>query len=179
VSATQLVEWDRATLSARAEQVLDVYAEAMQVPRAAASSRRSVLDSHLERDGLRAVAALDGDRLIGIGYGYHGAPGQWWHDHVRSALTADVTASWLDGAFEVCELHVRPAVQGAGLGRAVLSQLLAGTGARTALLTTPDHETRARTFYRAGGWVDLARELRFPGDPRTFAVLGLQLAPRS
>ena len=43
------------------------------------------------------------------------------------------------------------------------------------MLTTPEGETRARRFYRAGGWVDLARDLRFPGDPRLFAVLGLDL----
>jgi hypothetical protein len=43
------------------------------------------------------------------------------------------------------------------------------------VLTTPDSETRARRFYRAGGWVDLRRQLRFPGDPRVFAVLGLRL----
>jgi len=178
VSGTQLVEWDRATLCARAEQVLDVYAEAMAVPRAAARSRRAVLAGHLDRDGLRAVAALHSDRLVGIGYGYRGAPGQWWHDNVRVALSEQAALTWLDGAFEVCELHVRPDVQGVGLGRAVLAQLLAGTDAPTALLTTPDLETRARAFYRAGGWVDLARELRFPGDPRAFAVLGLQLASR-
>ena len=176
MSGSQLVEWDRAALSTGTEQVLDVYAEAMQVPRAAARSRRSVLAAHLDRDGLRAVAALRGAELVGIGYGYRGAPGQWWHDHVRAALADDVAATWLDRTFEVCELHVRPSAQGAGLGQAVLGRLLTGTGTRTALLTTPDGETRARAFYRAGGWVDLARALRFPGDPRSFAVLGLQLA---
>ncbi|MGB8651603.1 MAG: GNAT family N-acetyltransferase [Mycobacteriales bacterium] len=170
-----LVEWDRATLSARADDVLDVYAEAMEVPRATARSRRSVLNGHLDRPGLSAVAALDGDRLVAIAYGYLGAPGQWWHDHVRAAMDPALAESWLRYAFEVCELHVRPAYQGTGLGRAVLAALLATTSADTAVLTTPDRETRARRFYRIGGWVDLVRDLRFPGDPRGFAVLGLEL----
>ncbi len=69
---------------------------------------------------------------------------------------------------------MRPAEQGTGLGRALLDALLAGTPAPTAVLTTPDSETRARGFYRAGGWVDLVTRLRFPGDPRAFAVLGLR-----
>lgn len=172
----RLVVWDRLQLGLRVDDVLDVYAEAMQVPRGAARSRRAVVAAHLEREGLRAVAALDGDdRLVGIGYGYRGAPGQWWHDQVAAAMTPELAATWLADAFEVCELHVRPALHGTGLGREVLLTLLAGAHSRTAVLTTPDLETRARRFYRAGGWVDLVRDLRFPGDPRSFAVLGLEL----
>ncbi|MDX6267447.1 MAG: hypothetical protein QOD70_2187 [Frankiales bacterium] len=170
-----LVVWDRDQLAARADDVLDVYAEAMQVSRSAARSRRSVLSSHLDRDGLKAVAALEGDRLVGITYGYQGAPGQWWHDHVRAAMGARLARKWLRDAFEVCELHVRPPLQGRGVGRDLLIQLLGQTQALTAVLTTPDADTRARTFYRDAGWVDLVRDLRFPGDPRSFAVLGLEL----
>jgi GNAT superfamily N-acetyltransferase len=170
-----VVEWGCDQLAARVDDVLDVYAAAMGVPPASARSRRSVLIGHLDRAGLRAVAALDGDRLVGIGYGYLGAPGQWWHDQVRAALTLEQVSTWLADAFEVCELHVLPALHGTGLGRDVLLRVLAGTTAGTAVLTTPDQETRARRFYRDGGWVDLVRDLHFPGDPRSFAVLGLHL----
>lgn len=177
---SRVAEWDRAQLRAGAEEVLDVYAEAMAVPRLLAGSRRSILTAHLDRDGLRTVAARDqAGRLIGIAYGHLGAHGQWWHDRVQVALVealgAQQAASWLGGAFEVCELHVRPLWQGSGLGRELLDTLLAGTSAPTALLTTPDTETRARGFYRAAGWSDLVRRLSFPGDPREFAVLGLRL----
>lgn len=167
--------WGRAELLAHADEVLDVYAEAMEVSRSAARSRRSVLAGHLERQGLRGVAALERGRLVGITYGYRGEPGQWWHDHVAAAMGEQLARTWLSSAFEVCELHVRPEHQGTGLGRTVLEQLLADTGAATAVLTTPDRETRARRFYRIGGWQDLVLGLRFPGDPRTFAVLGLEL----
>ena len=175
----RLVDLDRADFAARAEEVLDVYAEAMDVRPDAARSRRSILASHLERDGLQVVGALDGDRLVGIAYGYRGSPGQWWHDQVRTALSDEDAARWLVGAFEVCEFHVRPSSQGTGLGRALLARLLARTDATTAVLTTPDTDTRARLFYRAAGWVDLALQLRFPGDPRAFAVLALPLAPEA
>ena len=168
-------DWGRAELLARSDDVLDVYAEAMQVSRSAARSRRSVLAGHLERQGLRGVAALDRNRLVGITYGYLGEPGQWWHDHVATAMGAPLAATWLSSAFEVCELHVRPEHQGTGLGRTLLDALLTDTGAATAVLTTPDRETRARRFYRIGGWQDLVLGLRFPGDPRTFAVLGKHL----
>jgi len=172
----QLVDLDRAEFAARAEEVLDVYAEAMEVPRSAARSRRAILATHLERSGLLAVGALDSaGTLVGIAYGYRGAPGQWWHDQVRAALDEHTAHRWLDGSFEVCEFHVRPAAQGTGLGRALMGRLLARTDARTAVLTTPDLDTRARRFYAAAGWVDLVRDLRFPGDPRSFAVLALPL----
>jgi GNAT superfamily N-acetyltransferase len=170
-----LVAWDRDQLATRTDDVLEVYADAMEVSRMAARSRRSVIGAHLDRDGLLAVAALEGDRLVGIAYGYRGAPGQWWHDHVRAAMGPGLALTWLKDAFEVCELHVRPPLHGTGVGRDLMAQLLATTPATTAVLTTPDSETRARAFYRAGGWVDLVRDLRFPGDPRSFAVLGLEL----
>ena len=148
----------------------------MEVPEATALARRGIVSSHLRQEGLRAFAAEQEDgRLIGIAYGYQGAPGQWWNDQVRLAMTEQQAREWLDDAFEVCELHVRPSHQGTGLGRELLAALLDGVAARTAVLTTPDSETRARRFYRAGGWVDLVRDLQFPGDPRSFAVLGLRL----
>jgi ribosomal protein S18 acetylase RimI-like enzyme len=180
----RIVAWDRDTFAARRDDVLDVYAVAMEVSPVAARARRGVLAGHLDRRGLTVVAAVDeGDALVGLAYGYLGGRGQWWHDHVRAALDAslgrDAAAAWLDGAFEVCELHVRPEAQGTGLGRRLLDALLAGQTAATAVLTTPDAETRAREFYRRQGWVDLARRLVFPGDPREFAVLGLRLEPRS
>jgi ribosomal protein S18 acetylase RimI-like enzyme len=173
---THLVVWDREALGQHRDDVLEVYAEAMAVSPSVARGRRPIITAHLERRGLRTIAAVDDDeRLVGVAYGYLGAPGQWWHDQVRAALTEDDAARWLDGAFEVCELHVRPELQGQGVGRLLLDALLDGPPAPTAILTTPDAETRARSFYRAGGWKDLVRRLVFPGDPRAFAVLAKDL----
>ena len=173
---TTLVEWDRAELGRRRDDLLDVYAEAMEVSATAARARRPIVTAHLDRASLRAAAAVEDDgTLVGVAYGYVGAPGQWWHDQVAAALPTHLGETWLTGAFEVCELHVRPPRQGHGLGRALLELLLAGPPASTAVLTTPDRETRARGFYRADGWLDLVRGLQFPGDPRPFAVLGKNL----
>ena len=50
---TRLVDWDRRALRAGADAVLDVYAEAMGVPRLLAAARRSILVAHLERANRR------------------------------------------------------------------------------------------------------------------------------
>lgn len=171
-----LLEWDRDELARRRDELLDVYAEAMQVSPSSARTRRPIVTAHLDRPGLRTVAAADeSGRLVGIAYGYLTERGQWWHDQVAAALSPDLVSTWLTGAFEVCELHVRPAAQRQGLGQALLQRLLTGPPAATAVLTTPDRDTRARDFYRAGGWVELLRGLAFPGDPRAFAVLASRL----
>lgn len=177
-----LVELDRTGFRERRDEILDVYADAMQVERRAASSRRTILASHEKRSGLLVLAAVDERQaMVGVAYGYLGEPGQWWHDQVSAAMSTQQRADWLLGAFEVCELHVRPQLQGTGLGRRLLDELLAmaatRTPARTAVLSTPDAETRARRFYDIGGWQDLVRQLVFPGDPREFAVLGRDLPP--
>jgi GNAT superfamily N-acetyltransferase len=180
--SVRVVDLDRSAFAALQDEVLDVYAAAMGVPPDAARARRSILATHLERDGLQAVGAFVSEagaagRLVGIAYGYRGAPGQWWHDQVWAALDEQVATRWVAGAFEVCEFHVRPEQQGTGLGRELISRLLSLTDARTAVLTTPDADTRARRFYRRAGWIDLVGDLRFPGDPRAFAVLALPLRP--
>ena len=172
---TVLTRWTREQLAAGCDDLLAVYADAMDVDPWSARARRSIVLAHLQRPGLRTVVAHEQDRLVGVAYGYLGEPGQWWHDQVHRALDPDAAAQWLDSTFEVCELHVRQAHQGTGLGRELLDELLVDQPARTAVLSTPDSETRARGFYRAAGWVDLVRQLVFPGDPREFAVLGLHL----
>ncbi len=178
--ATRIVELPTQWLRDHMAEALTIYGLAMGYDSAVVAGRYTYAIQHTERPGFRAVGAFaetpDGEQLVGFGYGYVIAPGQWWHDQVRAALDRRTAKKWLSGAFEVCELHVRPELQGQGVGRQLLDRLLDGPPARTAILTTPDRETRARRFYRAGGWVDLARHLRFPGDPRLFAVLGLDLS---
>jgi ribosomal protein S18 acetylase RimI-like enzyme len=118
---------------------------------------------------------LEDDTLVGFGYGYTTASGQWWHDLVRRALTADQARDWMDFAFELSELHVHPDYQGDGLGRALLTELAVDLPHKTMLLSTPDAHTRAFHLYRALGFVDLRRHYLFPGDIRPFAVLGATL----
>jgi ribosomal protein S18 acetylase RimI-like enzyme len=140
--------------------------------------RVAVFARHTTYPGFRAFVALDdrvGHRLLGFSYGYATAPGQWWHDVVRTALTVEQIDRWLRDGFEVAELHVRPEAQGRGLGRALLTRLLDGLPYRRALLSTMDRETPARALYRSLGFVDLSTGFRFPGGDEDFCIMGAAL----
>lgn len=200
----RIVEWSPVDLRARLPEAMALYAEAMGYPPEAGQHRASFALTHTRRDGFRAMAALvgpapcepnrvgradradradwadradpgDRDELVGFGYGYATAPGQWWHDQVRAALPIVLADDWLAGCFELSELHVRPAYQGRGLGRALLTGLVDGLPHRAVLLSTPEGDTRAWRLYRSLGFVDLVRHHLFPGDARPFAVLGVRL----
>jgi GNAT superfamily N-acetyltransferase len=180
----RLVSWTPDDLHRRLDDVLAVFGEAMSYDAAALRVRRGYITTHVSRPRFRAVATLtEQGHLLGFGYGYHSAPGQWWHDQVRAALDSTrpgpgVTDYWLRDCFEVVELHVRPVAQGHGVGESQLRALLAMTTAKTTLLSTPEaaeDTSRAWRLYRRAGFVDVVRRLLFPGDPRPFAVLGREL----
>jgi ribosomal protein S18 acetylase RimI-like enzyme len=160
-------------------EALTIYGLAMGYGSSVVAGRYGYAIQHTERPGFRAVGAFaafpEGERLVGFGYGYLTAPGQWWHDQVRAALDRRTAKKWLPDSFEVCELHVHPDHQSRGLGRQLLHALLADLPQPVALLSTPDSDTKAFRLYHADGFVDLARGYHFPGDSRPFAILGVRL----
>ena len=139
---------------------------------------RETLRLHAAREGFRFLAARAADgNLAGFVYGYRGAPGQWWHDRVASALGRERTSRWLaPGYFEFAELHVRPDLHGRGIGGRLHDAVLVGLPSRTAVLTTQRHNERALALYRRRGWQLVHDTLVFEsGTP--YCVLGLDLAP--
>lgn len=169
---------DAQGFSAYAGEAIDVYAQAMQRPSHIAGQRRAMLDQHLAYDDLVAVLALDDDgTLAGFCYGYPGRPGQWWHDAVSAALGAHAE-EWVGDSIEVVELHVRPPLQGQGIGGTLLSLLLQRARQRTAVLSTHDKESPARKLYRSFGFVDLLCDFRFPGGVERFCIMGARLPVR-
>ncbi|MDT7556933.1 MAG: hypothetical protein QOI68_1403 [Pseudonocardiales bacterium] len=169
-------------LTDRLSDALGVYVAAMGYPRSAIRQRAPLWREHTHRPGWRAVGALDQrNALLGLGYGYIGARGQWWHEEVRRGLlsTDPRGLHWLNNYFELTELHVLPRAQGGGLGEHLLRALLEGCDRGSVLLSTPELDpaapARAWRLYRRLGFVDVLRQHRFVGDPRPFAVLGRSL----
>lgn len=175
----RLVPWTPEDLSRRLDDAVSVYGEAMGYPVDLLEARRGYIATHLRRPGFRAVATLTtGGGLVGFGYGYSSAPGQWWHDQVRNAMDRQARATWLAECFEVVELHVRPAAQGHGFGARQLRALLTMATGTTTLLSTPEADvttSRAWRLYRRFDFVDVLRQFYFPGDARAFAILGRAL----
>ncbi|WP_319993796.1 MULTISPECIES: GNAT family N-acetyltransferase [unclassified Micromonospora] len=178
-----LVVWTPEQLATRADEAIDVLAEAMGCSPAMREGSRRQLIEDLTMPGFRAVATLGPlADIVGFGYGYLCRPGQWWRDWVAGAMpvVAD-RRQWLDDACTVSELQVRPACQGRGLGEAMLRGMLSSAGTRTAVLSTAEtteERSRAWRLYRRMGFRDLRRGLRYPGDPRAFAIFGRDLPRR-
>lgn len=171
-------------LAARLDEALRVYVDAMGYPPGTVRQRRPMWMEHARRPGWHAVGAIGPDRsLWGVAYGYPGARGQWWFEEVRRGLLArgeagrELAATVLGDYFELTELHVRPDVQGGGVGEALARRLLAHPADRYVLLSTPeaDDPNRAWSLYRRLGFRDVLRHHRFTSDPRPFAVLGRTL----
>lgn len=178
--SARLVRLSRDEFRTRLPEALRLYVTAMRYPSSTVEQRSPMWLTHALRDGWRCVAALDGDdTLLGIAYGYHGQPGQWWHDQVARGLagTAGEQAGrhMLGDCFELTEIHVQPRSQAAGIGEQLMRALLDELPEQYVLLSTPEGDTRAWRLYRRMGFVDVLRNYRFIGDHRPFAVLGRRL----
>jgi ribosomal protein S18 acetylase RimI-like enzyme len=183
----------------RLGDALGVYVDAMRYPRGTENQRAAMWLEHIRRRGWQAAAVVEAEvadgaeappaselcnaPLLGVAYGYPGAPGQWWQQQVvsglqRGGLAPQRIAQLMNSYFELTELHIHPRAQGRGLGEALARRLLAGRGERNVLLSTPEtngESNRAWRLYRRLGFTDIIRGYHFAGDPRPFAILGRAL----
>jgi ribosomal protein S18 acetylase RimI-like enzyme len=166
---------DAESFGALAPAAASIYGAAMERPPEVVVQRRDIIAVHVGYRGFVSAGAFDGDELVGFGYGYRGAAGQWWHDIVAGALGRDGSKRWLRDSFELAELHVLPDYQGRGGGRRLLTDVLSRAGAAHAVLSTPDAESPARKLYRSYGFSDLRGDFRFPGSPEGYAIMGVDL----
>ena len=183
----------------RLADALAVYVDAMRYPRGTENQRAAMWLEHIRRRGWQAAAVVEAAvaegaeappaveltdaPLLGVAYGYPGAPGQWWQQQVvlglqRGGLPPQQISQLMTSYFELTELHIHPRAQGRGLGEALARRLLAGRGERNVLLSTPEtngEPNRAWRLYRRLGFADIIRGYHFAGDPRAFAILGRAL----
>ncbi len=193
----------------RLSDALSVYADAMRYPRGTVNQRAAMWLEHIRRRGWQGVAAVETPEtpngtpgavkepkdevsptaelsdapLLGVAYGYPGAPGQWWQQQVvlglqRGGSPPQEIARLMTSYFELTELHIHPRAQGRGLGEALARRLLAGRSEQNVLLSTPETDgeaNRAWRLYRRLGFTDVIRGYHFAGDPRAFAILGRTL----
>jgi len=196
--ATFLIDLSPTAMQRRLGEALAVYVDAMRYPRSTEDQRASMWLEHTHRCGWKAVAVVEipsqdgafpseqevaAAPMLGVAYGYCGAPDQWWQQQVVSGLHrigADRTriAELMTSYFELTELHIHPRAQGRGLGEALARRLLADRGEAHVLLSTPEIDGEANPawrLYRRLGFTDVIRGYHFAGDPRAFAILGRAL----
>jgi ribosomal protein S18 acetylase RimI-like enzyme len=197
--ATFLLDLSPGDMQRRLGDALAVYVDAMRYPRGTEDQRASMWLDHTRRHGWKAVAAVEvpdqqditdspgaaltAAPMLGVAYGYCGAPDQWWQQQVVQGLYrvgADRMriAELMTSYFELTELHIAPRAQGRGLGEALARRLLADRGEAHVLLSTPEingESNRAWRLYRRLGFTDIIRGYHFAGDPRAFAILGRAL----
>ncbi|GAA3149515.1 GNAT family N-acetyltransferase [Planomonospora alba] len=168
----------------RLGSVLDIYTAAMDPPAEQLSGRRTIMGNHATHPGFTCLfAELPDGTPVGLAYGFHGAPGQWWHDVVHQAVAERHGAAgahgWLGDALELAEIHVHPGHQGKGIGRSLVLGVCEDRPERTAVLSTRDLPTVARRLYRSLGFVDLLTAFVFPGGHERYVIAGavLPLAP--
>lgn len=185
----------------RLGDALTVYVDAMRYPRGTERQRAAMWLEHIRRHGWQGVGVVEAEGadeegthmpsahdltsapLLGVAYGYPGAPGQWWQQQVvlgmqRGGSPPQEIARLMDSYFELTELHIHPRAQGRGLGEALARRLLAGRAEKNVLLSTPENNgepNRAWRLYRRLGFTDVIRRYHFAGDPREFAILGREL----
>jgi ribosomal protein S18 acetylase RimI-like enzyme len=196
--ATFLINLPPHEMQRRLGDALGVYVDAMRYPSGTENQRAAMWLEHTRRRGWQAVAAVEADKpdgitpsaaelsnapLLGVAYGYCGAPDQWWQQQVviglqRGGFPGPEIARLMASYFELTELHIHPRAQGRGLGEALARRLLADRGEANVLLSTPEingEANRAWRLYRRLGFVDIIRGYHFTGDPRAFAILGRTL----
>ncbi|HXS86409.1 MAG TPA: N-acetyltransferase [Mycobacterium sp.] len=195
---TFLINLPPQDMQRRLSEALGVYVDAMHYPPGTENQRAAMWLEHTRRRGWQAVAAVEVDTpagtepssdqlsqapLLGVAYGYCGAPDQWWQQQVvaglqRSGYPDPDIAKLMASYFELTELHIAPRAQGRGIGEALARRLLSERGEANVLLSTPESNgeaNRAWRLYRRLGFNDVIRGYHFTGDPRAFAILGRQL----
>ncbi|WP_320775273.1 GNAT family N-acetyltransferase [Streptomyces sp. CRN 30] len=166
-------------LAAGVDEALAVQAAAFGLGPDEVAVRRQIVLRHMTNPGARALGATTPDgTLAGFVYGMPNDRSHWWSTIVEPYLRAQDNDTWLDDSFVITELHVHPAHQNRGVGRALITTITDGAAEPRSILSAIDIDSPARGLYRSLGYQDLARQVLFPSAPKPYAVMGAPLPLR-
>jgi GNAT superfamily N-acetyltransferase len=162
----QITSWSSEMVRSRIEQLAQVYAEVYAEPPYDAGDLWDVqtflkrTHRQTERDGFSFVGSEAEGHLAGFSFGLTFGEGVWWSGDATEP-PADLRAA---SKFAVIELVVRRQFRGRGIGRQLISDLLAGRPEQYAILTAMPNAT-AREIYRRWGWVQTGTAQHTPQSP--------------
>ncbi|GHF20529.1 acetyltransferase [Streptomyces fumanus] len=163
-------------LTTHVDEALAVQAAAFGLGPDEVAVRRQIVLRHMTYPGARALGATTPDgRLAGFVYGMPNDRVHWWSTVVEPYLRARGNDAWLDDSFVITELHVHPAHQNRGVGRALITTITDAAAQPRSILSAIDTDSPARGLYRSLGYTDLARQVLFPSAPKPYAVMGAPL----
>ncbi|KAF2777218.1 GNAT family N-acetyltransferase [Streptomyces sp. OM5714] len=165
-------------LSAHVDEALAVQAAAFGLGPDEVAVRRQIVLRHMTYAGARALGATVEGRLVGFVYGMPNDRAHWWSTVVEPYLRDRGTDAWLDDSFVITELHVHPAHQNRGAGRALITTITDAAAQPRSILSAIDRDSTARGLYHSLGYQDLARQVLFPSAPKPYAVMGATLPLR-
>ncbi|AIV33917.1 GNAT family N-acetyltransferase [Streptomyces sp. R1] len=165
-------------LSAHVDEALAVQAAAFGLGPDEVAVRRQIVLRHMTYAGARALGATEQGRLVGFVYGMPNDRAHWWSTVVEPYLRARDNDAWLDDSFVITELHVHPAHQNRGVGRALITTITDAATQPRSILSAIDRDSPARGLYHSLGYQDLARKVLFPSAPKPYAVMGATLPLR-
>ncbi|MFJ2605901.1 MULTISPECIES: GNAT family N-acetyltransferase [unclassified Streptomyces] len=165
-------------LSAHVDEALAIQAVAFGLAPDEVAVRRQIVLRHMTYPGATALGATVGRHLVGFVYGMPNDRTHWWSTVVEPYLRAQQNDGWLDDCFVITELHVHPAHQNHGVGRALITGITDAATQPRSILSAIDTQSPARGLYHSLGYEDLARRVLFPSAPRPYAVMGAPLPLR-
>lgn len=129
---------------------------------------------HMSYPGFIGLLALDENNLVtGFTYGYISTKGQYYRTLLEAALSKEENDLWLEDCFEYVELLVSPIHRNRGIGKSLMTALLASSKQKTAILTTQQNNYTARSLYKKLGWTEI-KEPFYPGN-EPYVIMGKQL----
>jgi ribosomal protein S18 acetylase RimI-like enzyme len=161
---------DHASAEALFEPICQLYREAFSQP----PFNRSEAQHQAQADQLRQLltnptfelsTAYVGDELVGFLYGIRLRPGTAWWDDFLSPVPEEITREWEGRTFALIYLAVASPWRRQGIGRRLVSVLLASRPEERATVSAIPEAKATQAFYRALGWRYVGRQKGTPGQP--------------
>ncbi|MEV6987424.1 GNAT family N-acetyltransferase [Sphaerisporangium sp. NPDC051017] len=142
------------------------------------ANQRTYYPALTSRPGFRLVTARAGQEHVGFGYGYLLPAGSSWWEGLARPVEEGFATETGTRTFVVIDYGVLPGRRGRGTGRAIMWELLVGSGAERASLSVQPKAVETIAIYRHWGWRRVSHKDMDPPVPfPRFDIMVLEQMP--